>query len=37
MFELLVGQLAETRLVPEAGETPGYRPPVALVETGPKD
>jgi len=37
MFELLVGQLAKKRLVPEAGETPGYRPPVAVVETGPKD
>ena len=27
MFELLVQQLAKKRLVPEAGEVPGYRPP----------
>ena len=31
MFELLVQQLAKKRLVPEAGEVPGYRPPVAPV------
>jgi arylsulfatase A-like enzyme len=33
MFELLVQQLAKKRLVPEAGEVPGYRPPVAAVTT----
>ena len=32
MFELLVEQLATKRLVPEAGEVPGYRPPVAPVK-----
>jgi hypothetical protein len=34
MFELLVEQLAKKRLVPEAGETPGYRPPVNPVKAG---
>ena len=29
MFELLVQQLGKKRLVPDAGEVPGYRPPVA--------
>jgi arylsulfatase A-like enzyme len=37
MFELLVRQLVEKRLVPEAGEVPGYRPPVALVKAGTGD
>ena len=27
MFELLVQQLEKKRLVPDAGETPGYAPP----------
>ena len=34
MFELLVQQLAKKRLVSDAGEVPGYRPPVALVKAG---
>jgi hypothetical protein len=32
MFELLVRQLAKKRLVPAAGEVPGYRPPIDPVE-----
>ena len=34
MFELLVQQLAKKRLVPDAGEVPGYRPPVDVVKAG---
>ena len=34
MLELLVEQLAKKRLVPAAGEKPGYRPPVAPVPAG---
>ena len=34
MFELLVEQLAQKRLVPAAGEMPGYRPPAAPVKAG---
>ena len=37
MFELLVQQLAKKRLVPKAGEVPGYRPPVAPVKAGTGD
>jgi hypothetical protein len=37
MFELLVQQLAQKRLVPEAGEVPGYRPPIAPVRAAPGD
>ena len=37
MFELLIQQLAEKRLVPDAGEAPGYRPPVAPVKGGAGD
>ena len=37
MFELLVEQLAKKRLVPEAGEVPGYRPPVAPVKAGARN
>jgi hypothetical protein len=37
MFELLVEQLAKKRLVPEAGEVPGYRPPAAPVKAGAGD
>jgi hypothetical protein len=29
MFELLVQQLEKKRLVPEAGDVPGYRAPAA--------
>jgi hypothetical protein len=29
MFELLTQQLSAKRLVPAAGEVPGYRPPAA--------
>jgi arylsulfatase A-like enzyme len=34
MHELLVQQLAKKRLVPGAGETPGYRPPTAPANGG---
>jgi hypothetical protein len=37
MFELLLQQLAKKRLVPEAGEVPGYRPPVAPAKAGAGD
>ena len=37
MFELLVQQLVKKRLVPEAGEVPGYRPPVDPVKAGAGD
>ena len=34
MFELLVEQLDRKRLVPAAGEKPGYKPPAAPVKAG---
>ena len=37
MFELLVQQFEKKRLVPGAGEVPGYRPPVASVQAGAGD
>jgi len=37
MFELLVQQLAQKRLVPTAGEVPGYRAPLAPVTASVRD
>jgi len=37
MFELLVQQLAQKRLVPTAGEVPGYRAPLAPVTASARD
>ena len=37
MHELLVQQLATKRLVPDAGEIPGYKPPTVPANGGVPD